>query len=48
MPENDASREQTYQDYVRLKIEQAREEVRAGNVVSQEEAEERMAKWLGE
>ena len=48
MPENDASREQTYQDYVRLKIEQAREEVRAGNVVSQEEAEERMAKWLDE
>jgi hypothetical protein len=33
---------------VRLKIEQAREDVKAGNVVSQEEAEERMTKWLSE
>ena len=48
MAEDGASREQIYQDYVRLKIEQAREEVRAGNAVSQEDAEERMAKWLSE
>ncbi|HWN42425.1 MAG TPA: hypothetical protein VNW71_09395 [Thermoanaerobaculia bacterium] len=46
---DDVSLEQIqYHIYVRQKIERARSEVRAGNVLSQEEAEERMAKWLGE
>jgi cell division protein FtsX len=46
---DDVSLEQIqYHIYVRQKIERARAEVRAGNVLSQEEAEERMAKWLGE
>ena len=46
---DDVSLEQIqYHIYVRQKIERARAEVRAGNVLSQDEAEERMAKWLGE
>lgn len=46
---DDVSLEQIqYHIYVRQKIERARAEVRAGNVLSQGEAEERMAKWLGE
>jgi hypothetical protein len=46
---DDVSLEQIqYHIYVRQKIDRARAEVRAGNVLSQEEAEERMAKWLGE
>jgi len=46
---DDVSLEQIqYHIYVRQKIERSRAEVRAGNVLSQEEAEERMAKWLGE
>ena len=46
---DDVSLEQIqYHIYVRQKIERARAEVRAGHVLSQEEAEERMAKWLGE
>ena len=46
---DDVSLEQIqYHIYVRQKIERARAEVRAGSVLSQEEAEERMAKWLGE
>jgi predicted transcriptional regulator len=46
---DDVSLEQIqYHLYVRQKIEHALQEADAGNVISQEEAEERMAKWLGE
>jgi hypothetical protein len=46
---DDVSLEQIqYHLYVRQKIEHALQEADAGNVISQEEAEERMAKWIGE
>lgn len=48
LPEDVSLEQIQYHIYVRQKIERARAEVRAGNVLSQEEAEERMAKWLGE
>jgi len=37
-----------YHLYVRQKIERARQQVKEGKVLSQDEVESRMAKWLGE
>lgn len=36
-----------YHIYVRQKIAKAREQVARGETVSQQDAEERMSKWLG-
>jgi hypothetical protein len=44
---DDASLEDIqYHIYVRQKIEQALEDVRAGRLVGQDEVEKRMSKWL--
>ena len=37
-----------YHIYVRQKIERGLDDVREGRVISQEEAEKKMSKWLGE
>ncbi len=37
-----------YHLYVRQKIERGIEDVRAGRVITQDEAEQKMAQWLGE
>ncbi len=34
--------------YVRQKVEQGLEDVRAGRVLTQDEVEQKMAKWIGE
>lgn len=45
---DDASLEDIqYHIYVREKIERGLRDVKAGKVISQEEVEKRMAKWLG-
>ncbi len=36
-----------YHLYVRQKVERARQQVKEGKVLSQDEVESRMAKWLG-
>ncbi len=36
-----------YHIYVREKVEQGLKDIDAGRVLSQEEVEQRMAKWLG-
>jgi hypothetical protein len=50
---NDLPDDSTFEDimyhlYVREKIERGFAEVRGGKVLSQEEVERRMEKWLGE
>jgi predicted transcriptional regulator len=47
LPDNASFEEIQYHIYVQEKIEHGLNEVREGRVVSQEEAEKRMAKWLG-
>ena len=47
LPEDSAFEDIIYHIYVQEKIEQGLEEVRAGQVLSQEEVEPRMSKWLG-
>lgn len=37
-----------YHIYVREKIERGLSDIRNGNVLSQEEVEKRMSKWLGQ
>jgi len=37
-----------YHIYVREKIERGLDDIRNGNVLSQEEVEKRMSKWLGQ
>ena len=37
-----------YHIYVREKIERGLNDIRNGNVLSQEEVEKRMSKWLGQ
>ena len=37
-----------YHIYVRQKVEKGREEIEKGMTISQEEVEERMARWLGQ
>jgi predicted transcriptional regulator len=48
LPDNASFEEIQYHIYVQEKIEHGINEVREGRVVSQEEAEKRMAKWLGQ
>ena len=48
LPDNASFEEIQYHIYVQEKIEHGLNEVREGRVVSQEEAEKRMAKWLGQ
>ena len=47
MPENATYEDIQYHIYVRQKIEQGIEDAEAGRVLSQEEVERRMEKWLG-
>ncbi len=46
LPDNASFEEIQYHIYVQEKIEHGLNEVREGRVVSQEEAEKRMAKWF--
>ncbi len=46
LPEDATIEDMMYRLYVRQKIEYAQEDVRAGRVISQEEVEKRMEKWL--
>ncbi len=46
LPEETSLEEVQYRLYVREKIEHGLEDVAAGRVISQAEAEQRMAKWL--
>ena len=46
LPEETSLEEIQYQLYVREKVEHGLEDVADGRVISQEEAEQRMAKWL--
>ena len=48
LPEETSLEEVQYRLYVREKVEHGLEDVAAGRVISQEEAEQRMAKWLCE
>ena len=48
LPDNASFEEIQYHIYVQEKIEHGINEVREGRVVSQEESEKRMAKWLGQ
>ncbi|HXL72941.1 MAG TPA: hypothetical protein VN963_04880 [bacterium] len=45
LPDNASFEEIQYHIYVQKKIEHGLNEVKEGQVVSQEEAEKRMAKW---
>ena len=46
LPEDATIEDMMYRLYVRQKIENAREDVHAGRIISQEEVEKRMEKWL--
>ena len=46
LPEDATIEDMMYRLYVRQKLEHAQEDVRAGRVISQEEVEKRMEKWL--
>ena len=46
LPESASLEDIQYHIYVRQKIQQGLEDVEAGRVVSQEEAEKRLSKWL--
>jgi predicted transcriptional regulator len=48
LPDNTSFEEIQYHIYVQEKIEHGLNEVSEGRVISQEEAEKRMAKWLGQ
>ena len=48
LPKESSLEDIQYHLYVRQKIERGLEDVRAGRVISQEDAEQKMAKWLGE
>ena len=47
LPDDTSLNDIQYHIYVRQKIERGLEAIRKGNVVSQEEIERRMARWLG-
>ena len=47
LPDASSFEDIQYHIYVREKIEQGLEDVKKGRVLSQAEAERRMAKWLG-
>jgi hypothetical protein len=48
LPDDASFEDIQYHIYVREKIELGREAARDGRTVSQEEAERRMSRWLGE
>lgn len=48
LPDNASFEDIQYHIYVHEKIEHGLNEVREGRVMPQEEAEKRMAKWLGQ
>ena len=48
LPEDASYEEIRYRIYVREKVEKSRQAIREGRVLSQEEVETRMAKWLDE
>jgi cell division protein FtsX len=48
LPDDASFEDIQYHIYVREKIELGRRAVRDGRTVSQEEAERRMSRWLGE
>ena len=48
LPDNTTLEEVQYRLFVRQKIEQGLADVDAGNVVSHEEAKQRMQKWLSQ
>jgi cell division protein FtsX len=47
IPEDASFEDIQYHIYVRQKIERALQDVKKGRVISQQEAERRMSKWLG-
>ncbi len=48
LPDNTTLEEVQYRLFIRQKIEQGLADVDAGNVVSHEEAKQRMQKWLSQ
>ena len=48
IPDNASFEDIQYHIYVREKIERGLEDVKDGNLLSQEEVEQRMRKWTGE
>jgi predicted transcriptional regulator len=48
IPDNASFEDIQYHIYVREKIERGLEDVKNGNLLSQEEVEQRMRKWTGE
>ena len=48
LPEDASYEEIRYRIYVREKVERGLEDLRQGRVLTQEEVEQRMAKWLDE
>jgi predicted transcriptional regulator len=48
LPEEASLEDIQYHLYVLQRIERGREDVKAGRVVSQDEVEQRLAKWLDE
>ena len=47
LPDDSSFEDIQYHIYVREKIERGLQEIREGRVLSQEEVERRMSKWLG-
>ena len=47
LPDNSSFEDIQYHIYVREKIERGLDEIKQGHVLSQEEVERRMSKWLG-
>lgn len=47
IPDDSSFEDIQYHIYVREKIERGLEDVEQGHVLSQDEVEERMSKWLG-
>lgn len=48
LPDESSLEDIQYHLYVLQRIERGRRDVKAGRLVSQEEVERRMARWLGE
>ncbi len=48
LPDDVSYEDIQYRIYVRQKVEQGLKDIEEGRVLSQEEVEKRMAKWLGE
>jgi predicted transcriptional regulator len=47
LPDDSSFEDIQYHIYVRQKIEQGLEDVEAGRLLTQEEVERRMSKWIG-